>query len=146
VVVSDEQRLKSRQWLVIAIIALAVTIVVGGRWWWTSHDNHVVRTHVVDGYTTIVNDQGTALGIASSASQTSGRGYSLLGLQQWRALDGTWHSTDASISGDGAPSCVRPLSSGAHVRAGLIDEPSFGGAPRAQVLVWIECLSEPTSH
>ncbi len=144
VVALDDRRVRIRQWRVIGAAALIVAIAAGVRWWWADRGYHVVRAHVVEGVTTAVNDDRTAIGIRRPGDR-DGAGYSLLSLTQWRGVDGAWHSTDPAEVGGGKPDCLPAERAGARVRAGVVEVPEFGGGPAEDVLVWIECLSAPPS-
>lgn len=85
---------------------------------------------IVEGYTTAVNEAGTAIGLAPEPGGT-GKGYSIAGAF-WREAGGSWHTK--------GPTCLEPLTSGQHVRMGVIEvEPTEEG-PGREIVVWLECL------
>jgi hypothetical protein len=91
--------------------------------------------NVVEGTTTAVNADGSAIGLTHDGE--AGEGYVVAGAT-WRGLDGSWS--------DQFPTCLEPSSSGQRVRLGVFEAPPPGGAPGRPVVVWLECLIEPTER
>jgi len=92
------------------------------------------RFEIVEGYTTNVDLDGEAIGLALEPGGR-GVGYQVAGAW-WREKDGPWHTH--------GPTCLEPLSSGQKVRLGVVHLES-SEAPRANAVVWLECVGYATS-
>ena len=117
--------------LVVAVIVASALVVVAHR--------HVARVHTFDGIVTAVNQDATAFGVKSRGAR-DGDGYLLRTLREWQDTSGVWHTTDSAP----VPDCTPGLSDGAHVQLGIVDVPTFAGAPGGAEVVWLKCLSGPT--
>ena len=98
-----------------------------------------VRT--LEGEITAVNYTGEAIGF-DAYDGPAGEGYSVAGAM-WKDWRSGWHTGADPETGN--PTCLEPLSSGQRVRLGVMDVPQSDG-PGRPVVVWIECLTEPTER
>jgi hypothetical protein len=89
------------------------------------------RVTVIDGMTSAVNEHGTAIFLSQTRSGAS-EGYVIAGAM-WRNAGGAWNEWNG-------PSCAEPLSSGQHVRLGIVHVAPEGDAPGRAVVAWFECL------
>ena len=85
---------------------------------------------IVEGYVNGVNWNGTAIGV-SPENTGAGDGYVIAGAM-WRQSGGPWHDT--------FPTCLEPLTSGQHVRLGVVHAEPTEWAPGRPVVVWLEQL------
>jgi hypothetical protein len=112
------------------ILALVLGIVIGIGAAWALGLGGGCDVTTVEGYTTAVNEAGTAIGLAPEPGD-AGRSYYIAGAF-WREEGGAWHT--------GGATCAEPLSSEQRVRIGVITVPPQGEAPGREVVVWLECL------
>jgi len=123
----------SKQWILLAVACL-VGIAFGAGITRVIGVFSVPRFEIVEGYTTNVDLDGEAIGLAPEPGGR-GVGYQVAGAW-WREKDGPWHTH--------GPTCLEPLSSGQKVRLGVVHLES-SEAPRANAVVWLECVGYATS-
>ena len=120
-----------RRWAPVWLaLALVVGAGIGGGSVWNLERARGSRPDIREGYATIVNESGTAIGFAR-APGGAGEGVVIAGAL-WRDADGPWH--------DSFPTCLRPLTGGQRVRLGVVDVRPIGDKPGRPVVAWLECL------
>jgi hypothetical protein len=112
------------------IVALLLGIAIGAVTTWGFHALRGTQVQIIEGYTTDVNQAGTAIGLASEPDGP-GKGYSIAGAF-WREAGGPWHTS--------GPTCLNPGTSGQRVRMGVVEAEPKMEAPGREVIVWLECL------
>jgi hypothetical protein len=118
----------NKQWILLAV-AFLVGIALGAGITWAIGVSSRPRFEIVEGYTTAVNADGEAIGLATEPGGP-GAGYQIAGAW-WREKDGPWHTH--------GPTCLEPLTSGQKVRLGVVQLAASEG-PRANAVVWLVCL------
>ena len=118
----------NRQWILLAAVFL-VGIALGTGITTTIGIFSGPQFEIVEGYTTNVDLDGEAIGLAPEISG-QGVGYQIAGAW-WREKDGPWHTH--------GPTCLEPLTSGQKVRLGVVHL-GTSAAPRANAVVWLECV------
>jgi hypothetical protein len=78
----------------------------------------------VEGYTTNVNQAGTAIGLELGPDE-AGKGYNVAGAY-WRQAGGSWHTS--------GPTCLDPGTSGQHIRMGVVEVEPTEEAPGREVV------------
>lgn len=112
------------------IVALVLGIALGAGAMWGLQRTDDGRLDIVEGWTTNVNEAGTAIGLASEPDGP-GKGYDVTGAF-WREAGGAWHTS--------GPTCLEPLTEGQHVRMGVMEAEPTMEAPGREIVVWLECL------
>ena len=116
------------------VVALLVGIVLGAALMWGLQQLvFAVRPEIVEGVTTAVNEEGTAIGVQTEPDGP-GESYVVAGAL-WRQAGEPWHTS-------GPVACLDPLSAGQPVRLGVVDVAPAADAPGRPVVVWVECLGE----
>jgi hypothetical protein len=123
----------NRQWMLLAVVFL-VGIALGAGITWTIEIFSGPQFDIVEGYTTNVDLDGEAIGLALEPGG-QGVGYQIAGAW-WREKDGPWHTH--------GPTCLEPLTNGQKVRLGVVHLET-SEAPRADAVVWLECVGRATS-
>jgi hypothetical protein len=123
----------NRNWILPAV-ALLVGIALGAGITWAIGISGNPQFEIVEGYTTAVNMDGEAIGLLQESGD-QGAGYQIAGAW-WREKDGPWHTH--------GPTCLVPLTSGQRVRLGVVHLGKSEG-PRANAVVWLECLGDATN-
>jgi hypothetical protein len=123
----------NRQWILLAVVFL-VGIALGVGINWIIGLFSGPQFEIVEGYTTNVDLDGEAIGLAPEPVDR-GVGYQIAGAW-WREKDGPWHTH--------GPTCLEPLTSGQKVRLGVVHFETSKG-PRANAVVWLECVGWATS-
>lgn len=118
----------NRQWILLVAVFL-VGIAFGAGITWAFGVFSGPQFEIVEGYTTNVDLDGEAIGLAQEIGG-QGVGYQVAGAW-WREKDGPWHTH--------GPTCLEPLTSGQKVRLGVVHLRKSAG-PRANVVVWLECV------
>jgi hypothetical protein len=113
------------------ILALLVGIAVGLGAGWTLGAGQGPEVTTIEGYTTAVSLDGTAIGLAPEPGDI-GKGYDITGAH-WREGGGPWQTS--------SPTCLAPLTSGQRVRLGVITVSPAGEAPGREIVVWVTCLA-----
>lgn len=113
----------------VIILAFVLGIAVGAGGAWAIGISSDPQVKIVEGYTTAVNQDGEAIGLARDPDGP-GKGYQIAGAW-WREAGGAWQTH--------GPTCLEPLISGQKVRLGIIPLES-GTSSRGEVVVWLECL------
>ena len=106
-------------------------IIVGFGLGWLVHSSLNPKFTIIEGTTTAVNEEGTAIGLEIDP-ETEGVGYQIEGAW-WREEDGPWQTH--------GPTCLEPLSTGQEVRLGVV-ELRGTESPRGDVVIWLECLDD----
>ena len=109
---------------------LVIGMIIGGLVTWAVVSSGDPEPQVLEGYTTAVNADGTAIGL-SEQSGGAGEGYVIAGAT-WRGVGGAWHDT--------FPTCLEPQSSGNRVRLGILQTEPTEDGPGRPVVVWLQCL------
>jgi len=119
---------ENRQWILLAV-AFLVGVALGAGITWAIGVSSRPQFEIVEGYTTNVDADGEAIGLAPEPGDP-GAGYQIAGAW-WREKDGPWHTH--------GPTCLEPLISGQKVRLGVVQLAASEG-PRANAVVWLECV------
>jgi hypothetical protein len=112
------------------IVALVLGIAIGAAATCGLCALRGTHVQIVEGYTTNVDQAGTAIGLASEPDGP-GKGYSIAGAF-WREAGGPWHTSGET--------CLNPGTSGQHVRMGVVQVKPKMEVPGREVVVWLECL------
>lgn len=110
--------------------AFLLGMAIGAAMMWGLRPVRGPGVEVVEGWTTSVNEAGTAIGLEREPDG-AGKGYDIAGAF-WREAGGAWHT--------GGPTCLTPLTSGQRVRMGVVAVEPTLEAPGREVVVWLECL------
>jgi hypothetical protein len=118
---------------VILIAVLLLGMAIGSAATWAFGPIVPGKLKVLEGYTTVVNQDGSAFGLA----ETPGDEAEYLGAYRisgvwWRSGVRPWHDT--------FPTCLEPMTSGQRVRMGVVEARPTGAAPGGPVVAWLECL------
>jgi hypothetical protein len=124
----------SKQWILLVVVFL-VGIAVGAGITWAVGVFSGPQFKIVEGYTTNVDLDGEAIGLAEQPGGP-GVGYQIAGAW-WREQDGPWHTH--------GPTCLEPLTSGQKVRLGVVHFKT-SEAPRGNAVVWLECVGRVASN
>lgn len=116
------------RWRVVAVLLLGMAIGAGIVW--GLRPARGPRVEVIEGWTTSVNEAGTAIGL-ERGPEGADKGYDIAGAF-WREAGGGWHT--------GGPTCLIPLTSGQRVRMAVVAVEPTLEAPGREVVVWLECL------
>lgn len=114
----------------VGVALFILGIVCGALVTWLFWPFNTAQPDVVEGYTTAVNQDGTAIGFTEEQGG-EGTGYFIAGAA-WRRNGLPWS--------DSLPTCLEPLTSGQQVRLGFVDVQPVDDAPGRTVVVWLECL------
>ncbi len=112
------------------LIMLFIGIAIGAAITWALEPFGGAQVHVLEGYTTAVNNDGTAIGLLEEPGE-AGEGYIIAGAV-WGGSGGSWHDT--------FPTCLKPLTDNQKVRLGVVKVAPTQAAPGQAVVVWLECL------
>jgi len=114
------------------VIALVLGIAIGAVAVWAVQATRGCRVEIVEGYTTAVNQDGTAIGLELGPDGPV-KSYGIAGAF-WRETGGSWNAH--------GPTCLEPGTSGQRVRLGVAEVEPAKGAPGRDVVVWLECLDQ----
>ena len=115
------------------LIMLFIGIIIGTVFTWALIPFGNAQVHVLEGYTTAVNQKGTAIGLSIPEKQDeAGKGYDITGAM-WREHGGSWNLGKS-------PTCLKPLTNNQKVRLGVVNVASTQVAPGREIVVWLECL------
>jgi hypothetical protein len=118
-------------------IILIAGIAIGVLSMWGYGAVQGVKPHVVEGYSSGTNYEGTAMGVSQGVGgMGESDGYVIAGAR-WREFGGSWHDS-------GTPHSLEWLSYSQKVRLGVIDYKPTKSAPGSSAVVWLEVLD--TEH
>ncbi len=92
-----------------------------------------VTPNVIEGYSTGINFDGTAIGISKEPGG-AGEGYIIAGAR-WRESGGPWHDA-------GTPPSLAHPDTGQKVRLGVINIEPTQQAPGGPVVAWLEVINQ----
>lgn len=121
-------RKKNIGWIHLLVVFM-VGIALGAGATWAVQRAWSPRFEIIEGYTTAVNEDGKAIGLATKPGGP-GTGYQIEGAW-WREEEGSWHTH--------GPTCLEPLTNGQQVRLGVVHLKN-SKSPRGNVVVWLVCL------
>jgi hypothetical protein len=123
----------NRKWLILVV---GIAIGVLATWGFNSIQSSASRgvtPYIVEGYSTVTNFEGTAIGV-SKAPGEAGEGYTIAGAA-WREFGGPWHF-------NGTPPSLAHPNTGQKVRLGIVNVKGTQQAPGGRVVAWLEVLSQ----
>jgi hypothetical protein len=118
----------SKLWILL-MVAFLIGAAIGSGITWAIGVSSGPQFEIVEGYTTNVDQDGEAIGLAQEPGGR-GVGYQITGAW-WREKDGPWQMH--------GPTCLEPLTSGQKVRLGVVHL-NMSEGPRANAVVWLQCL------
>ncbi len=120
-----------------SVLLLIIGIAIGTLAMWGYSTLQGIKPHVVEGYSSGTNYDGTAIGISKEVGGTGeSEGYAIAGAR-WREFGGPWHDS-------GSPPSLEWPSYGQKVRLGVIDYTPTESAPGGSAVVWLEVID--TEH
>lgn len=121
--------MKTNKLWMLLMVAFLVGAAIGSGITWALGVSSGPQFEIVEGYTTNVDLDGGAIGLAQEPGGR-GVGYQIVGAW-WREKDGPWHTH--------GPTCLEPLTGGQKLRMGVVHL-RISEVPRGNAVVWLQCL------